>query len=46
MSPTLTALTGLISWTMFLLLLMEVIRSKLVLTKAVPANGFDLSQNV
>jgi uncharacterized MAPEG superfamily protein len=41
MSPTLNALTGLISWTLFLLLLMEVIRSKLVLTRAVPANGFD-----
>ena len=41
MNPTLTALTGLISWTLFLLLLMEVIRSKLVLTRAVPANGFD-----
>jgi uncharacterized MAPEG superfamily protein len=41
MNPTLTALTGFVSWTLLLLLLMEVIRCKLVLTKAVPANGFD-----
>lgn len=41
MNPTLTALTGFVGWTLLLLLLMEVIRSKLVLTKAVPANGFD-----
>jgi uncharacterized MAPEG superfamily protein len=40
MSPTLTALTGFVSWSLFLLVLMEVIRSKLVVTKAVPANGF------
>lgn len=41
MSTTLTALTGFIAWSLFLLVLMEVIRSKLVLTKVVPANGFD-----
>jgi len=40
MNTTLTALTGFIAWTLFLLVLMEVIRSKLVVTKAVPANGF------
>ena len=41
MNPTATALTGFIAWSLFLLVLMEVIRSKLVLTKAVPANGFN-----
>ena len=41
MNPTLTALTGFIAWSLFLLVLMEVIRSKLVLTKAVAANGFN-----
>lgn len=41
MNPTLVALTGFIAWTLFLLVLMELIRSKLVLTKAVAANGFD-----
>jgi len=40
MNTTLTALTGFIAWTLLLLLLMEAIRSKLVLTKAVPANRF------
>jgi len=40
MNTTLTALTGFIAWTLFLLVLMEVIRSKLVVTKAIPANGF------
>ena len=39
-SPTAVALTGFIAWTLFLLVLMEVIRSKLVLTRALPANGF------
>lgn len=39
-SPTAVALTGFIAWTLFLLVLMESIRSKLVLTKALPANGF------
>jgi uncharacterized MAPEG superfamily protein len=40
MNPTLGALTGFVSWTLLLLLVMEVIRTKLVITKAVPANGF------
>lgn len=40
MTPTLTALTGFVAWTLFLLVLMELIRSKLVLTKEVPANEF------
>lgn len=40
MNPTLTALTGFAAWSLLLLFLMEVIRSKLVLTKVVPANGF------
>lgn len=41
MNPTLTTLTGFVAWSLFLLVLMEVIRSKLVLTKAVKANGFN-----
>lgn len=41
MSPSLSALTGFIAWTLFLLVLMEAIRSWLVLSKAVPANGFN-----
>lgn len=41
MSATLHALLGFIAWTLLLLVLMEVIRSKLVLTGAVPANGFN-----
>lgn len=41
MSHTLLALLGFISWALFLLVLMEAIRSKLVLTGAVPANGFN-----
>lgn len=40
MGPTLSALTGFIAWTLALLILMEAIRSKLVLTKEIPANGF------
>jgi len=40
MNPTLTALVGFIACSLFLLVLMEAIRSKLVLTKAVAANGF------
>lgn len=40
MNPTITALTGFIAWSLFLLVIMEVIRSKLVVTKIVPANGF------
>ncbi len=41
MSPTLLALLGFLSWTLFLLVLMEAIRSKLVLTGEVAANGFN-----
>ena len=41
MSTTLLALLGFICWSLFLLVLMEAIRSKLVLTGAVVANGFD-----
>src|SRR3954463_16624602 len=40
MSPTLAAFTGFVSWALCLLVLMEAIRTKLVATKAVPANGF------
>jgi hypothetical protein len=39
MSTTLLALLGFLSWTLFLLVLMEAIRSKLVLTREVAANG-------
>ncbi len=41
MSNTLLALLGFLCWTLALLILMELIRSKLVLTGAVRANGFD-----
>jgi len=40
MSPTLMALLGFLAWTLLLLVWMEAIRSWLVLTRAVPANGF------
>lgn len=40
MSTTLFSLTLFIAWALFLLVWMEIIRSKLVLTKAVAANGF------
>lgn len=40
MTPTLLAFTGFVTWTLLLLVLMEAIRSKLVMTKTVPANGF------
>jgi len=40
-TPTLIVLLGFISWTLVLLILMEVIRSKLVFTKEVAATGFD-----
>lgn len=40
MSVTLLALLGFLSWTLALLVLMEAIRTKLVLTGRVPANGF------
>ncbi len=41
MSATLLALFGFLCWTLALLILMEVIRAKLVLTRERPANGFD-----
>lgn len=41
MNPTLIALTGFVGWTLFLLILMESIRTTLVLSGRVPANGFD-----
>ena len=41
MNPTLTALAGFIAWTLLLLIVMESIRAKLVLTREVPANRFD-----
>lgn len=41
MSATILALLGFIAWTLGLLILMETVRSRLVLTGAVPANGFD-----
>ena len=41
MNPTLVALTGFVSWSLSLLVLMEVIRSKLVMAGAIPANGFN-----
>lgn len=40
MSPSLLALLGFIAWTLLLLVIMETIRSRLVLTGAVEANGF------
>jgi uncharacterized MAPEG superfamily protein len=39
-SPTALTLTGFIAWTLALLILMEVIRAVLVVTKQVAANGF------
>jgi len=39
-TPTAAALTGFIAWALALLVLMEAIRAKLVLTKEVPANRF------
>lgn len=39
-SPTLITLTAFISWALFLLVLMESIRSWLVLSRQVAANGF------
>ena len=39
-SPTAIALTAFIAWTLALLLLMEVIRSRLVLARKVAANAF------
>jgi uncharacterized MAPEG superfamily protein len=39
-SPTALALTGFIAWALALLVLMEAIRSKMVMAKQVQANGF------
>lgn len=41
MSPSLLALLGFISWALFLLVLMEGIRTGLVVTGVVPPNGFN-----
>ena len=40
MNISLLALTGFVAWTLLLLVLMESLRSRLVLLKAVPSNGF------
>ena len=40
-NPTALALTGFIAWALALLVLMEAIRTKLVMTGEVPANGFN-----
>lgn len=40
-SPTIIALLGFIGWSLFLLVLMESIRCKMVLTKEVAPNGFN-----
>ena len=40
MNTTLLVLSGFVSWSLFLLVLMEVIRTKPVVTRAMPANGF------
>ena len=40
MSNTSYALTGFVSWALFLLVVMEGVRTYLVVTKKVPANGF------
>ena len=39
-TPSSLALTGFIAWALLLLVLMEIIRSQLVLRRKVPANGF------
>lgn len=39
-SPTIIALAGFVAWALFLLVLMEAIRTKLVLSGEVAANGF------
>ena len=40
MNNTLVAFTGFVAWSLLLLVLMECIRAKLVVTGAVPATGF------
>lgn len=39
-SPTIIALTGFVVWALALLVLMEAIRTKMVMSKEVVANGF------
>lgn len=39
-SPTVIALTGFIAWALFLLILMEVLRSRLVIAKQLASNEF------
>ncbi|WP_439888793.1 MAPEG family protein [Pseudomonas sp. MBLB4123] len=39
-SHTAVALTGLITWALFLLILMELLRARLVILKQIPANEF------
>lgn len=39
-SPSFIALAGFIAWTLALLVLMEILRSRLVVTRKVRANGF------
>lgn len=39
-TPTAIALTGFIAWALALLILMELIRSRMVLARAIPANAF------
>jgi len=40
MTPTLIAFTGFVAWSLFLLLLMELMRARLVIAKAVAPNEF------
>ncbi len=40
MTPTLLALTGFLAWSLFLLVLMEAVRTRLVMTRALRADGF------
>ena len=39
-NPTSFALSGFIAWTLLLLIVMEVIRTKMVIARETPANGF------
>ncbi len=41
MSPTLLSMLGFLSWTLFLLVLMEAMRAKLVASGTILANGFN-----
>lgn len=40
MTPTLFAFAGFVAWSLLLLVLMEAIRTRLVIAREVPANGF------